>query len=330
MNRQKLKTLILSFVFSFTSLVFAENFRIAKLHTVEIAEDADFTSTLKMTLNDALCILLPESMEYIDGLELRFEIPEAVALQKSCCEFSIYDNVLPYPKQDQIDYSGNKIFRGVLPSKLSWIVQIPFSKNNNLKSNQYTTKIGQVPNLSENYVFVKLRQLISILSSEAEDTQISVTIKPLLSKKGKLNINLVCPDDNIESCAIYIDDYAYNMNTIKGGILLDSGIYSISVISEYYRTEVRKIRIDQAKQTDITINMKSIEPTLLIIAPGGVKVFLDDQLCPTIGKEFIISEGKHRLKFKVGDYEYIRQFNVIKGKSYKANISIECQIQDDN
>lgn len=329
MNGQKLKTIFISFVFSFASLVFAENFRIAKLHTVEITEDADFTATEKLTLNDAMAIFLPESMEYIDGLEIRFEIPEEVALQKSCCEFSIYDYVIPGPRTDQIDYSGNRIFRGVIPGKLSWIVQIPFSQNNNLKSNQYTTKIGQLPNLKENYIFIKLRQLLAVLPPELENSIITVTIKPILSSKGKLNITLACPDDNIESCAIYIDDYAYNMNTIRNGILLDSGIHSISIISEYYRTEVRKIRIDQAKQTDITISMKSIEPTLLIIAPAGVKVFIDDELCHSIGKEFIVPEGKHKLRFSVGDYEVIRSITVIKGKTYKANISIEFQIQEE-
>lgn len=329
MNRQKLKTLLLSFVFSFATLAFAENFRIAKLYTVNVKEDSDFTATESLGLNDAVAIMLPESMEYIDGLEIMFEIPEEIALQKSCCEFSIYDFVQPEPKSDQIDYTGNRIFRGVIPGKLSWIVQIPFSQNNNLKSNQYTTKIGEIPDLEENYIFIKLRQLIKFLPGELEKYEITVTIKPIFSNKGKLKLALNCPDENMESCAIYIDDYAYNMNTIKNGILLDSGIHSISIISEYYRTEVRKIRIDQAKETSISINMKSIDPTLLVIAPGGVKVYIDDDVCKNIGKEFIISEGKHKLRFKVGDYEVIRTFIVTKGKSYKANISIEFDVQEE-
>ena len=128
MLKQKLKKLIISFVFFFLTLVFAENFRIAKLFTVNVSEDSDFTKTEVLSLNDSVAIFLPDSMEYIDGLEVRFEIPEEIALQKSCCEFSIYDSVQPAPKSDQIDYSGNRIFRGVIPGKLSWIVQIPFSQ----------------------------------------------------------------------------------------------------------------------------------------------------------------------------------------------------------
>lgn len=309
--------------------LFSEDFRVSRIYTTNLLETIDFSYSLNIGINDAIAIFLPEKMEYLDGLEIKFEIPEEVALQKSCCEFSIYDKTTPAPKNTQIDYNGNKIFRGVLPGKLSWIVQIPFTQQNNLKSNQYTTKIGQIPNLQEKYLLLRLHQLITPLPAELSDAKISVSIKPILSSKGKLQLNLKCPDENMESCTIYIDDYAYNINTLNKGILLDSGIHSISVISEYYRTEVRKIRIDQIKETDITIIMKSIEPTILVTAPGGVKVYIDDELCNNIGKEFIVSEGNHLIKFSLGDYEVIRSINVIKGKSYKINVSVDLQVHEE-
>lgn len=308
---------------------FAEDFRISKLHLVNISESSDFSSSITMGINDGIAINLPDKMEYLDGIELRFEIPEEIALLKSCCEFSIYDSLSPSAKIGQIDYSGNKIFRGVVPSKLSWIIQIPFSKENNLKSNQYTTKIGQIPDLTDKNFLIRLHSLINPSPSEIADSKINVTIKPIFSNKGKLYLNLKCPDENMESCTIYIDDYAYNMNTLNKGIFLDSGIHNISVISEFYRTEVRKIRIDQTKETMVSIVMKSIEPTVLVTAPGNIKIYIDDELCHSIGKEFIISEGNHIIKFSLGDYEVIRSLNVIKGKSYKINISVDLQVHEE-
>lgn len=308
---------------------YAEDFRISKLHLVNISESSDFSSSITMGINDGIAINLPDKMEYLDGIELRFEIPEEIALLKSCCEFSIYDSLSPSAKIGQIDYSGNKIFRGVVPSKLSWIIQIPFSKENNLKSNQYTTKIGQIPDLTDKNFLIRLHSLINPSPSEIADSKINVTIKPIFSNKGKLYLNLKCPDENMESCTIYIDDYAYNMNTLNKGIFLDSGIHNISVISEFYRTEVRKIRIDQTKETMVSIVMKSIEPTVLVTAPGNIKIYIDDELCHSIGKEFIISEGNHIIKFSLGDYEVIRSLNVIKGKSYKINISVDLQVHEE-
>ena len=330
MKRKIVRLFLLTFVF-LTSLnaAYSEDIRIQNLHIINVQQDADFASTAKLNINDALVIFLPEMLQSRDGLELKFEIPEEVAVQKDCCEFAIYENLSPMPRTGQIDYSGEKIFRGIIPSKFSWIVQIPFSNQNNLKTNQYTTKIGQVPKLKDHYIFVRLHQLIANLPQNVMDADISITIRPILSHKGKFLLNLTCPDENIETCTIFLDDTAYNISSLKNGIYLESGIHNVTIISEYYRTEVRKIRIDMAKQTEVSIQMRSIEPTLLITAPSGIKVYIDDELCTKIGREFIIPEGKHRIKFNIGDYEVTRTITIVKGHTYKANISVDLQVSEE-
>lgn len=307
----------------------AETFRISSMQVIDIVKDADFEYSIKLGLNDSLKINLPENMNYIDGLELKFEIPEELVMEKSVCEFLLYDNLTPDPSQNHIDYSGTKIFRNVVPSRLTWNLQIPFSQSQNYKSNQYTTKIGQIPDLSKHYLFLKFNQLKKNVSAEVAEAEITITVKPVLSDKGQLFLNLLCPDENSDTCTVYINDYAYHINSLKNGIYLPSGIYTISVISEYYRTEVRKIRVEQTKITDLQIQMRSIEPTLIITAPSKFKIYLDGDLCNTIGREFEISEGDHIIKFSLGDYEVIRTINVVKGKTYKANISIDFMILEE-
>ena len=131
--------------------------------------------------------------------------------------------------------------------------------------------------------------------------------------------------ENLSLCTIYIDEIPVDM-TKK--IILDTGIHNISVISEDYRNENRTVRIDQAKTTDLKIEMKSIEPTLLITAPEGTLILLDEQECTQIGKEFIISEGEHKIKFTIGDYEITRTITAIKGKTYSANFSLDLEITE--
>lgn len=322
-------SLFLTVFLAFLPQLFSEDIRIQNLQTITINEDSNFESSAKLGINDALVIFLPPSMQYIDGLEIKFEIPEEIAVQKSACEFSIYDSLTPQPQNGTVNYSGEKIFRGIIPSKFSWIVQIPFSQDNTLKSNQYTTKIGQVPELKEHYIFVRLHQLIPNLPQNVLDAQISISIRPILSHKGQFKLNLSCPDENIETCTIFIDDTAYNISSIKNGIFVESGIHNVTIISEYYRTEVRKIRVDMAKVTELNIQMRSIEPTLLITAPSGIKVYIDDEICSKIGYEFVIAEGKHKIKFNVGDYEVTRTITIVKGKTYKANISVDLQISEE-
>jgi hypothetical protein len=330
MNHKLKKLIILFFVLLIPSFsLFSEDIRIKNLQIINVEQDANFEATAKLNINDALVIFLPETLQYIDGLELKFEIPEELAVQKSACEFAIYEGLNPIPKSGQIDYSGEKIFRGIIPSKFSWIVQIPFSNQNNLKTNQYTTKIGQVPKLKDHYIFVRLHQLIANLPQAVMEADISITIRPILSHKGTFLLNLSCPDENIETCTIFIDDTAYNMGSIKNGIFLESGIHNVTIISEYYRTEVRTIRIDMAKQTELSIRMRSIEPTLIITAPNGIKIYIDDEVCTRIGQEFVIPEGKHKIRFNIGDYEVTRTIAIVKGRTYKANISVDLQVSEE-
>ena len=126
---------------------------------------------------------------------------------------------------------------------------------------------------------------------------------------------------------VFVDD-----NPVQGDldkILLNTGIHNISVISESYRTEVRNVRIEQAKISELDILLKSIEPTLIITAPEGTQIQFDGEPFSDTGKEIIISEGEHKVTFIIGDYEIIRSISAIKGKTYKANLAVDLQISEE-
>ena len=60
----------------------------------------------------------------------------------------------------------------------------------------------------------------------------------------------------------------------------------------------------------------------------GTQILLDEQECTQIGKEFIISEGEHKIKFAIGNYEITRSITAIKGKTYSANFSLDLEITE--
>ena len=333
--------------------VFAEQFRVARLHTVNISEDVNSEAEAALELNDALAIFLPESRTFIEGIEIKMSIPEETALWRDCCACIIYDSVNPSPATAQIDFSGNKIFFEVLPGKLSWYLQIPITDTKQFKTNQYTTRLDKRPDISGNYIFLRLQQVMKGVPDSVLDSKIKMHIKPVLSDKGILNLDiqeaeLQLQDKKEEPQAqeqaseseesendsetepfytVFIDD-----NPIQDAfdsILLNTGIHTVSVISESYRTEVRTVRIEQAKKSDLSIQLKSIEPTLIITAPEGTKIQLDGEDFSETGKEIIISEGEHKVTFIIGDYEIIRSISAIKGKTYKANLAVDLQISEE-
>lgn len=336
----KIKIYRLHFIFSLlfaAAALWAEPFRVAKLHIVNLEQDEAFESSQYLGLNDALALYLPENRDFIEGIEIKMNIPEQIALWQDCCACYIYENINPLPTKEQIDFSGNKIFFEVLPGKLSWILQIPLKNENHLKTNQYTKKLDRTPNLSNNLIFLRMQQIMKGIPDTAMNSKITMTIRPILADKGLLKLNIDAVEPNSENYeekdeeeifyTLFIDDVP--VEETDKGIILDTGIHNLSLISENYRTEVRTVRIDQAKTTELDIQLKSIEPTIIITTPESAEVFLDEEPCEIIGKEFLISEGEHKIKFIIGDYEIIRSLSVFKGKTYKVNLAVDLQINEE-
>ena len=328
------KLLKKQFIFSFAFMLLSwglnsETFRVSKVHSIPVAQDTTSENTVKLGITDALAISLPEDKIFIEGLELKFDIPESVAYWMDSVACSVYANINPTPKPSQIDYSGTRAYVSTLPGKLSWVLQIPVSRENSIKSNKYTTKVDNVIEPQNNIIFLRLQPVMKGVPEETMNAIIPITVKPILKDKGLLNIKLHESEDEnkVLPCTVYIDDNPVDIE--KDKLLLNTGIHNITVISESYRTEVRTVRIDQAKITEVAVELRSIEPTLLITAPEGTVVLLDDEPCTVFGKEFVVSEGDHKIKFSIGDYEITRSISAIKGKTYTANFSLDLQISEE-
>ena len=326
--RSNLGQLFILIFFISTLSLSAETFRVSKVHTAEINSSPDSEISVNLGINDSLAITLPENQEYIEGIELKFSIPEAVAYWMDSVACSIYENINPIPDSSRIDYSGSRIFVRTLPNKLSWVLQIPLKKENSIKSNNYTQKLDKIVNPADNIIFLRLQPVMKGVPDETLNSIIPITIKPILSNKGKLNLSLIPPENELNPCSIFIDDKMIIYPT-EEDIFLPAGVHDISIISEAYRNELRTVRIDQARQTDLTVKMKSINPTIFVSAPEGTAVFLDDNEFTQFDNETEIAEGEHKIKFVIGNYEMIRTINAIKGKTYKANFSLELQITEE-
>ena len=321
------KTIILLTFFSVSAGMYSETFRVSKVHEAKVLQEQGSEATARLNINDALAIKLPEDRDFIEGLELKFEIPEAVAYWMDCVACSVYSNIKPTPSSSQIDYSGTRVYVSTLPGKLSWVLQIPLKKENSLKSNNYTTKVDSVVEPSGNAILVRLQPVMKGVPEETLNSIIPITVKPILSNKGLLELKANDNGETPKAYSVFIDDKIAALD--NGKIILDNGIHNISIISEFYRNEMRTVRIEIARTTLIQVDLKSIEPTLIIQAPEGSQILLDDAECKIIGQEFLITEGEHKINFKFGDYEILRTITAIKGKTYKASFSMDFDIEEE-
>lgn len=317
-----------SFLFVFllnTSFVFAENFRTSKTHITEIEAVPYFETYTKLGINDSLVIYIPEDLTYLEGIEIKMSIPEEIAPIMDCVSCSFYDNVNPTPSTSQIDYSASLIYEQNLPSRLSWMIQIPLVSKNSLKSNRYTTKLDSIPEITQGYVFLRLQPVNQNITEEMLNAKIDISVKPILTNSGLLELKLSGCNDVYEKNTVYIDDEPQNIPDDRK-FLLSSGIHNISIISEEFRDEVRTVKIDSANTTVLEIEMRSIEPSIILLAPDGTEIFLDNNPIETVDKEINITEGDHKIKFCFGDYEILRNITIQKGKTYTVSLFMDIQI----
>ena len=328
--QKNIKQLIFSLLFLTTTLCLsAESFRVSKVHIADVTASPNEEKAVKLGINDSLAITLPENKEFLEGLEFKFTIPDSVAYWMDSVACSVYVDIKPTPSETQIDYSGKKVFVRTLPNKLSWVLQIPLNDENTLKSNNYTQTIDTISSPSNNIIFIRLQPVMKGVPEETLNAIIPISIKPILINKGKLNLSLLPPEgEDLQACSIFIDDEIVSIPE-SGEILLETGVHDVSIISEAYRNEMRTVRIEQATKTDLNVTLRSINPTLLITAPEGTIVTLDDQECENIGKEVEITEGQHKISFSIGNYVMVRTIDAIKGKTYKADFTLDLQITEE-
>lgn len=319
--------------FIFTLLIFAgafcgaESFRVRKVSVVSLPGDSVEERTAVLGINDSLAVFMPEDMTYLEGFELKVKIPQIVADWRDSVAFSVYDGIRPKPNVSSIDYSGSRIFVTTVPSKLNWIVQVPLKSENSMKDNGYVAKVDAVPDVSGGYTFIRFQPAMKGVPDATYEAKLEVSVKPVLIDKGTLKLKVSAPDGHAAHYQVFVDDEPVVLS--GGKILLDSGKHNVNIQSEEFRNDVRTVYIEQAKTSEIKINLKSIAPTLTVTAPENSIVLIDDSKVDSFGREFAVSEGEHIVKCQIGSYEIVRSVLIEKGKSYFVNLAVDLEISEE-
>lgn len=314
--------------FCLAALVFqtaaAETFRVHKLFPISISSEMVDAQKIVTGINDSVAILLPEDTAYIAGVEVLIEIPDAVSKWRDSVALSLYDGITPPPKEDVIDYTGERIFVRALPERPSWALRVPLSHSKAVKESAYASKADVILDATDGFVFVRLQPAMKGIPDETMEAELIVSVRPLLEKAGKLSIDIDTKEGE-RAFTLFIDNAKV---PIKNDYLLETGEHEVSIISDLYRTEVRTVNIDRAKTTALSIALKSVAPDMIVIAPDSAEVTLDGEECP-VGKEFDITEGEHTIRLVMGDWEVVRSITIQRGKSYTADFTVDMKLTEE-
>ncbi|WP_294427787.1 hypothetical protein [uncultured Treponema sp.] len=328
----KKKFSLCTLLFLGAAFSFSENFRVRKVIPIELSK-IDDKITVESGINDALFVTLPEDLTYISALELSFKIPELIATWRDSVAYTLYDNLNPVPSENNLNYYGERIHLDTLPGKLSLTLHIPISNDFTIKDTPYSTKLPVFKNYKKGF-FLRFMMVMKGVPESLENSVLEITAKPVLKNKGKLNLSIEPPDSSAASSlsesekkiSVFIDDIPVQNYETQ---LLSTGEHHLSVVSDFFRNELRTFRIEQAKTTSLSVKLRGIEPLLKILCPKDTKVFLDDTPVSATEEPMAITQGEHKVKFLLADYEIVKTLSVLNGRTYSVNLNVDASVTEE-
>ena len=92
-KRKVIFSLLFTAFFFAPFILSAETFRVGQCHVVNLKEETDFSAVKKLGLNDSIAIYLPEERLFLEGIEIKMDIPEETAMWRDCCGAYVYDGI---------------------------------------------------------------------------------------------------------------------------------------------------------------------------------------------------------------------------------------------
>lgn len=329
------KVLKKSILLSLSALLFtaqAESFRVRKTHILAITDveykteikQEELNTTVSAGINDAVCILLPEDLTYIQGIEVTIKIPSSLSKYPNSIIYSVYDNVSPVPQDKTIDYTGKELYTALYPAKVSQTLQIPLVRGNTIRQTPYADKTP-MPDISRKFVFLRNQLAVKGMSREAMESKYLISAKPIYISQGKFTLTTIPAKPS--NLTVTIDDKITELDK-TGSCFLKPGAHNITVCADGFRNENWSIMVETAKESVLNLELQSVAPTLQINMPQGTKVTVDNQAVDVKGAVIELTPGEHILKFSLGGYEVVKQVTIQEGRSYSIDVVLEADLTE--
>ena len=309
-----------------TSASSLDSFRIHALTSVTIDSQSPDAQTIELGYNDALGILFPKNTMFIRGVEIEIKIPQDILSYQNGMAFGLYRQIQPVPSPTSIDYQAEQITLQALPSKMSFVLQIPINRKGTLKSGPYSTVLQYVHDPSKGPLLFRLLPIMKGLPDNIENLKFIVKIKPILTDEGGMLLKVAYPDDPAKPVSVRVDE---NLVTSPDDVcVISPGNHHLSIVSDDYRNEVRVFTVESARVTELNVHMQDTTPHLQLVAPVNTRITVDSKPVENIRDPFVIESGDHTILFKIGDYELSKQIVVEKGKDYTVSMIIDLTVTE--
>jgi len=302
----------------------AEGFRVRSMTPITVDATVPEPQTVEIGYNDAIGVVFAQNPAYIKAIEIEVKIPKSMLEYQNSMAWGLYRKVQPLPNAKKIDYQAEEISLQSLPSRLTFVLQIPLRKDHGLKTSPYATVLQSIQDPSKGPLLFRLLPIMKGLPEDIEAIGFTVRIKPILADEGAFRLGIEYPQGEQKPVTVYIDDVP--VQNPKATQILATGTHHLSVVSDDYRNELRVFTVEQARMTELSVRMQDTAPRLYLLAPENARVYLDDVELANAKDGMVIEPGDHTVRFTIGDYEVTRPLTIEKGKDYTVSMLIDVNI----
>jgi hypothetical protein len=302
----------------------AESIRVTIAGYQEIALDKT-NSAIPMNYNDSVLISLSGDMRFIKGVELALTAPQAWLSNKGSLAMAAYADLDRSPQPGVADLQARRIAFEPLQAKIQIVYQIPIRPSHGLRNTPYVTVPAQITEPSSFPILFRIMPIIKGLSQELESMVFQCIARPILSDEGAVRLIPHYPDQlRGKPFTVLIDDTV--IPNIGEELLLKEGEHHLVVLSDDYRNETSRFRIERTKTLDLTIRLQDPTPLLIFQAPQNALIFLDNTPISRDREAIPAEPGIHEAKIQVGDYTIAKTLVVQRGKTYHIVMAVDIDV----
>jgi len=306
----------------------AEAFRTVVEGSIEVTPEKPAGNSVTVGINSSVIITLGSEARFLRGIEIEINSPQNWLAYRGSVGISVYNNINPETAQGVIDIDASRTVFEPLSARLQTIYQIPVRQSHGLRTTTTVTVLPSIIQLTTFPILFRMIPVIKGISEELENMNFNLTVRPILSDEGAVRIVPRYPPQlRNRQFTVLIDDNVI-VNT-SDQIVLKEGEHHLVILSDHYRNESRRFVVERAKVNDLIIDLQDPTPILIVEGPQNALIYLDNARIQR-SQSITVEPGVHEIKFQIGDYTITRNLNIQRGKTYRVELTVDLNIQEEN
>ncbi len=267
------------------------------------------------------------SDEYLRGIVIEISTPDAVLQFRESFMLSLIADISPELSTETVRYNGTKVYNRAFPKFRRTFIDLPLDFSDSWERSSLNSVILNPSPDAEDYpLLMTIDPVMKGIPSHISSSSFEITLTPVLIEKGALSLKF-SPSEAAGTIEIRIDNRQAALT--NGTLYLTPGIHTLDILSEEFLPYSQSFGIEQAKTTNLDIELVPATSSIRFDAPDEAIVFFDGREIDTDAQgAFETDPGEHVVLVRIGDYSVSKKIDIKGGKNYKVSLFFDILIND--